>query len=86
MTRRWARHSALDYADKTLLIFSGSSSSISFCSFTAIFGTPVGIVSASISLVFHISNRIIKVFLKTMGKKKTNKERLFYWLEINEIA
>ena len=21
-----------------------------------------------------------------MGKKKTNKERLFYWLEVNEIA
>lgn len=61
---------ALDYADKTFLILSGASSLNSFWSFTFIIGTPIGVVSASVSLVFLIRNGIAEMFLKTMGREK----------------
>ena len=48
--------------DKTLFILSGAISGVSFSSFTNVIGTPVGIVSASISLVFIISKGIAKIF------------------------
>ena len=57
--------------DKTLFILSGAISGVSFSSFTNVIGTPVGIVSASISLVFIISKGMVKIFLKTMGKNKS---------------
>ena len=59
---------AVDYADKTELVLSGASSRVSLYSFTAAIGTPVGI--ASICLVFLISNGIVKIFLKAMGREK----------------
>ena len=36
---------ALDYADKALLVLSGVSSGVYLCSFTTIIGKPVGIAS-----------------------------------------
>ena len=60
---------ALIYAEKGWLVLTGASICISLRSFTIVIGTLVGIKSASISLVFLISNWIIKMFLKT-GKKK----------------
>ena len=65
---------AIDYADKSLLVLSGTSSGVFLCSFSTVIGMPVRIASASISLMFLISNAIVKMFLKTMGKKK-NKHR-----------
>lgn len=70
---------ALDYAEKTLLVLSSASSGNCLCSLTTIFGTPVGIANASINLVFLISNGIAKMFLKTVGRVK----RLLYCPEIN---
>ena len=67
---------ALNYACKTLLVLSGASSGVSLFSSTTVIGTPVRIVSASISLVFFVGNEINKMFLKTMGRKKTNTEIL----------
>ena len=53
---------ALDHPDKALLVLSGTISDVSLCSFTTVIGTFVEIVSASISLVFLISNGIVKMF------------------------
>ena len=61
---------ARNYAQKTVFILSGAGSGVSYFSFTAVFGTPIGIANAGISLVFLIINRIVKMFLKTMGRKK----------------
>ena len=70
-----ARHSistsALDYGDKTLLVLAADSGGVSLCSFATVNDTSTGIVSASISLAFLISNEIVKMFLKTM-EIKTN--------------
>lgn len=67
----------LDYADKTLLMFSGVSSAFSIASFPTSINTPVVVVSASDSLVFLVSNEILKNILKTI-KKGTNGGTLFY--------
>ena len=44
-------------------------------SFTVV-GTPVGIASASISQMFLITFGIVKIFSKTMGKKKVTEKLL----------
>ena len=69
MTKRLSKYNtALGYAEKTLPIFSGAPSDVSFCSLTTAIGTPVRIASTSISFAFLTSNRIAKIFLKTMGR------------------
>ena len=62
---------ALDYAEKTLLVLSSASSDACFCSFTIVIDATVKITSAGFNLVLLISNRIVKVFLKIRGKKKS---------------
>ena len=42
-----------DYFDKSLIVLSATSSSISIASFAAVVATPVGIVSASFISHFH---------------------------------
>ena len=66
---------ALNYAEKAVLVFPGASSSICLCCFATAIGTLVDIAIAIVGLVFFIINGIIKMFLKTTGKKKTNKHR-----------
>ena len=60
------------------LFLSGVSSRIFLFPFTTAIGAPFGIASASISPVFPISSGIFKMFLKTMGRKEINTERLLY--------
>ena len=61
-----------DYMDKILIVLSATSSGISIISFTSVIGTPVGIVSASFTLIFSLSTGIIKKLLN-MTIKKTKK-------------
>ena len=69
---------ALDHAGSTLLFLLGASSGVSLCSFTTIINTHIGIVITSISIVFFVSNAIVKMFLKTTGRKKYKKENSYY--------
>ena len=52
-----------------MFVFSGARSGVSLCSFSTVIGTPAGIASASINLVFIISNKIVKY------GKENNKQR-----------
>ena len=47
------------YFDKSLIVLSVTTGSISIASFATVIGLPVGIVSASFSLAFSIPTRII---------------------------
>ena len=71
----WARLSryiaSFDYFDKSVIVLSITTGSVSIASFTTVTGAPLGIVSASFSLAFSISTGIIKKLLKTRNKKKT---------------
>ena len=49
-----------DYFDKSLIVLSATSGSISIASFATVIGTPVGIASASLRLAFSLSTRILK--------------------------
>ena len=73
----------LDYAEKTFLVLRGASSGVSLCSFTTVMVRLWEKTSYSISLVFCISNVIVKMFSRAIGKKKISIERLLYWPEGN---
>ena len=47
---------AFDYIDKVLIALSATSGGVSIISFTSIIGAPVGIVSASFTLIFFSNN------------------------------
>ena len=62
---------AFDYFDKNSIVLSATSGRISISSFTSLIRVPVGIASASFSLVFSLTTGIIKKQLKmTRNKKK----------------
>ena len=63
---------SFDYFDKSLIVLSITTGSITIASFATVIGVPVGIVSASFSLAFSISAGIIKKLLKTTRNKKKN--------------
>ena len=62
---------AFDYIDKVLIVLSATSGGVSIISFTSIIGAPVGIASASFTLIFSLTTGIIKKLLSiTRNKKK----------------
>ena len=71
MSKRLSKYITFcDYFDKSLIVLSATSGSISIASFATVIGTPVGIASASISLTFSLSTRIVKKLLKATRNKK----------------
>ena len=75
MSKRLSKYIAsFDYFDKSLIVLSVTTGSISIASFATVIGAPVGIISASFSLAFSISTGIIKKLLKTTrnNNKKHN--------------
>ena len=56
MSKRLTKYIAsFDYFDKSLIILSVATGSISMASFATVIGTPVGMMSASFSLAFSIT-------------------------------
>ena len=51
---------AFDYIDKVLIVLSATSGGVSIISFTSIVGAPVGIASASFTLIFSLTTGIVK--------------------------
>ena len=61
MSKRLSKYiAAFDYFDNALIVLSGTSGGVSIISFGRITGFPVGIASASFSLVFSLTTGIIK--------------------------
>ena len=61
---------ALDYIDKILIVLGATSGGVSIISFTSVVGTPVGIISASFTLIFSLTTGIIKKLLSIARNKK----------------
>ena len=59
-----------DYIDKILIVLSATTEGVSVFSFTSITGAPVGIASASFTLVFYLTTGIVKELLNITRKKK----------------
>ena len=71
MSKRLSKYIAsFDYFDKSLIVLSITTGSVSIASFGTVIGASVGIVSAGFSLAFSIFTGIIKKLLKTRNKKK----------------
>ena len=61
MSKRLSKYIAsFDYFDKSLIVLSVTTGSVSIASFATVIGVPVGIVSTSFSLAFSISTGLIK--------------------------
>ena len=67
---------AFDYIDKILIVLSATTGGVSICSFTSIFGAPVGIASASFTLIFSLTGIVKKLRSITRNKKKKYDEIL----------
>ena len=60
----------LDYFDKSLNVLSILSGRISIASFASVIGAPAGIIGASFGFTFSVTSGFVKMFLKTIRKKK----------------
>ena len=78
---------SFDYFDKSLIVLSVTTGSISIASFATVIGAPVGMMSASCSLAFSITTGFVKKFLKTIRnkKKKHNKIVMLARSKLNSI-
>ena len=65
-----------DYIDKILIVLSATSSGVSIISFTSIIGAPVGIASASFTLIFSLTTGIIKKLLSIIRNKKKKHDKI----------
>ena len=65
-----------DCIDKILIVLSATSSGVSIISFTSIVGAPVGIASASFTLIFSLTTGIVKKLLNITRKKKKKHDKI----------
>ena len=67
---------AFDYLYKILVVLSATIEGVSICSFTSVVGAPVGIASASFTLIFSLSRGIVKKLLSTTRNKTKNHNKI----------
>ena len=65
-----------DYIDKVFIVLSETSSGISIISFTSIVEAPVGIASASFTLIFSLTLGIIKQLPSITRSKKKKRDKI----------
>ena len=88
MSKRLSKYIALfAYFEKSLIVLSVTTGSISIASFATVIGAPVGMMSAGCSLAFPITTVIVKKLLKTTRnkKKKHNKIVILARSKLNSI-
>ena len=88
MSKRLSKYIAsFDYFDKSLVVLSVVTGSISIASLATVIGAPVGIMSASCSLTFSVTTEFVKKLLKTIRnkKKKHNKIAMLARSKLNSL-
>ena len=78
---------AFYYIDKILIVLSATTGGVSICSFASCVGAPVGIASASFTLIFSLTTGIVKKLLSITRntKKKHHKILLLAKSKLNSI-
>ena len=77
MSKNFSKYIAsFEYFDKSLIVLSEATGSISIASFATVIGALVGIMCASCILAFSITTRFVKKLLKTTRNKKKNTIKL----------
>ena len=88
MSKRLGKYIAFfEYFNKSLIVSSVTTGSISISSIASVIGVPIGLASASFGLSFSISTEIVKKLLKTTRnkKKKHNKSVMLARSKLNSI-
>ena len=88
MSKRLSKYIAsFDYFDKSLIVLSVATGSISIASFATVIGAPAGIIGASCGFTFSVTSGFVKKFLKTIRnkKKKHNKIVMLARSKLNSI-
>ena len=67
---------AFVYIGNVLIALSATSGGVSIISFTSVIGAPVGIVSASFTLIFSLTTGIFKKLLNITRKKKKKHDKI----------
>ena len=67
---------AFDYIDKILIVLSATRSGVSISWFTSVLGAPVGIASASLTLMFSLTIGIVKKLLNITRSKKKKQDKV----------
>ena len=81
MSKRLSKYIAFcDYFDKSLIVLSVTSGSVSIASIATVNGTPIG--TASLSLTFSLSTGIVKKLLKTTRNKNIT-IKLLCWVRVD---
>ena len=65
-----------DYIDKILIVLSATTGGESICLFTSVVGAPVGIASASFTLIFSLTTGIVKKLLTITRNKKKKHDKI----------
>ena len=68
---------AFDYIDKILIILKATSSGVCIISSASVDGAPVGIASASFTLIFSLKTEIIKKLQSIARNKKKKHDKIF---------
>ena len=77
MSKRLSEYiTSFDYFDKSLIVLSVTTGSISVASFATIIGAPAGIVRASFSLTFSMFIGVVKKLLITTRNKKKKHNKI----------
>ena len=77
MSKKLSKYIAsFDYFDKSLIVLSVTTGSISIASFATVIRAPVEMMSASCSLAFSISTGFVKKLLKTIINKKEKHNKI----------
>ena len=88
MSKRLSKYIAsFDYFDKSLIVLSVATGSISIASFATVIGAPAGIIGASCGFTFSITSGFVNKFLKTIRNKnkKHNKIVMLARSKLNSI-
>ena len=67
---------AFDYIDKILIVLGATSGGVSIISFTSVAEAPVGIASASFTLIFSLTLGIIKQLPSITRSKKKKRDKI----------
>ena len=67
---------AFDYIDKILVVLSATTGGVSIISFASVIGAPVGIASASFTLIFSLATGIVKTLLDIKRKKRKKYDKI----------
>ena len=63
-----------DYIAKMLIVLSATTGGVSIISFTSVVGAPVGIASASFTLIFSLTTGMVK---KLLSKQETRRKSMW---------